>query len=57
MYHLFLAQLLEKTQVKCFLYQFNSLQVRGEVKLEDLIEKFKRFQEEYVRDTESAEEF
>uniref|UniRef100_A0A8R1TQS8 threonine--tRNA ligase n=1 Tax=Onchocerca volvulus TaxID=6282 RepID=A0A8R1TQS8_ONCVO len=31
--------------------------VRGEVKLEDLIEKFKRFQEEFIRDTESAEEF
>ncbi|EJW79603.1 hypothetical protein WUBG_09488 [Wuchereria bancrofti] len=31
--------------------------VRGEVKLEVLIEKFKRFQKEYVRDTESAEEF
>ncbi|MCP9265132.1 Threonine--tRNA ligase, cytoplasmic [Dirofilaria immitis] len=31
--------------------------VRGEVKLEDLIEKFKRFQEEFIRDTESAEQF
>ncbi|VDN53785.1 unnamed protein product [Dracunculus medinensis] len=31
--------------------------VRGEVKLDDLIRKFKRFQEEFVKDTESADEF
>uniref|UniRef100_A0A0R3RYR9 threonine--tRNA ligase n=1 Tax=Elaeophora elaphi TaxID=1147741 RepID=A0A0R3RYR9_9BILA len=31
--------------------------VRGEVTLEDLIKKFKRFQDEYIRDTESVKEF
>lgn len=31
--------------------------VRGEVKVEELIKKFRRFQDEYVKDTEGAEEF
>uniref|UniRef100_A0AC34QH32 Anticodon-binding domain-containing protein n=1 Tax=Panagrolaimus sp. JU765 TaxID=591449 RepID=A0AC34QH32_9BILA len=31
--------------------------VHGEVKTEDLIRKFRRFQDEYVKDTESAAEF
>lgn len=35
----------------------NKLQVRGEVKLDDLIEKFARFRDEYLKDTESGEQF
>ncbi|VDD93447.1 unnamed protein product [Enterobius vermicularis] len=31
--------------------------VRGEVKVEELIEKFRRFRDEYVKDTENASEF
>ncbi|KHN71164.1 hypothetical protein Tcan_02450 [Toxocara canis] len=31
--------------------------VRGEVKLEELIVKFARFRDEYLKDAESAEQF
>ncbi|VDO95445.1 unnamed protein product [Heligmosomoides polygyrus] len=31
--------------------------VRGEVKVDDLLQKFRRFADEYTRDTESAEEY
>ena len=36
---------------------FVYLQVRGEVKVEELIEKFRIFRDTFVKDTENASEF